>query len=370
MSPFSIQAMGLDIPPYNTRGIAMGNAGMASIEGYGASISNPSKTAFNRKTTFQAIFESDLNYLEDNETSNTMSSTGIPFVGFNFQAGKFGHLGFIYFQRFEKKFSYTPLTSSSPYIKRLYQGGIFEIVTTYARSLGRNHSIGLSYHFLWGQERSIESVDFTSSNQSQFQDLIGDTTEVRWPGSYPAFSYTGRYQRFNIAFRASVPLGYQRQAVKKIYAVETESNTVQDFTLPMALSAGVSYKKSDNEEFVADFSTSDWDQSLEPGSINRAFHFGLGYEYSGTGGQYDSYYKKLKLRGGTGYERLYVREVDVYKLAIGAGVPLGTRGSLLDVAVEYGHRGDKQVHAIQEDYVKLSIGLTGMGVWGRSSRRK
>ena len=94
----------MELSPYNVRESGMGHAGMASVRKLGSSITNPSKTGFNTKTTFEAILETDMVHLDDGKSTNTAMSSRIPFLGLNFQAGRFGNLGIHYYQRFEKDF--------------------------------------------------------------------------------------------------------------------------------------------------------------------------------------------------------------------------------------------------------------------------
>jgi long-chain fatty acid transport protein len=139
--------------------------------------------------------------------------------------------------------------------------------------------------------------------------------------------------------------------------------------LPWTLSGGTAVKASPSQTVVADFIWEGWEEDAS-GLINPAWRAGLGYEYQGRGGLYEPYHRKLAYRGGLGMERLYLDETDLYFLTAGAGLPLGRRGALLDFAIKYGHRGSVKNNLWSEDFIKLSVSLTGVGNWGQSVRKR
>ena len=85
---------------------------------------------------------------------------------------------------------------------------------------------------------------------------------------------------------------------------------------------------------------------------------------------YEPYFRKVAYRGGAGFERLYLDETNLYFATLGAGLPLGRRGNLLDVALKYGHRVRLENSLWSEDFLKLSVTLTGVSVWGQPVRKR
>jgi long-chain fatty acid transport protein len=376
-SIFSLEGMGLEMSPYSIREAGMGHAGMASIRKLGASIRNPSKTGFNTRTTFETVFTSDLVYVQDNATSNTLGAARIPFIGMSFQAGRLGHLGFHYFQRYEKDYEYEPQQTSvdrSEIMK--YQAGGYEVIISYAKAVG-NLALGLSYHALLGKHRKIsetsfsptEFEDFYGDTSVAFTNLEGDTTVTNWSGWYPAFSVTYKYKSLGCALMFNLGGKYTAEQERRIYQVASETPGKAEHTPPSAVSLGLSYNPSPKHTLVADVSTTDWDKTLDK-NIERSYQMGLGYEYQGRGGQYDSYFTRMAYRTGAGYERLYVLDVNVLKLTAGLGFPLGKRGSSMDLALELGRRGSLEDLKVREDYFRVYISLMGAGIWGSPSRSK
>jgi hypothetical protein len=56
--------------------------------------------------------------------------------------------------------------------------------------------------------------------------------------------------------------------------------------------------------------------------------------------------------------------------SLGLGLPLGRRGSQIDLALKVGHREADGIDYFQEDFIKLSATLTGVGTWGTPARRR
>src|SRR5689334_20113416 len=75
-SPLSAlkDGFGIEVSGYNARERGMGETGLASVNRQGPSIPNPSKTAFNEKTSFSATFDTDVDWLQDETTSNRTTS--------------------------------------------------------------------------------------------------------------------------------------------------------------------------------------------------------------------------------------------------------------------------------------------------------
>lgn len=92
-----------------------------------------------------------------------------------------------------------------------------------------------------------------------------------------------------------------------------------------------------------------------------------GYTFGNSNKLYDSFYKKMALRTGLSLRSLGFEDAKEYKGSLGFGLPLGSRGSRMDVAVEGGLRNSSQYD--NEQFVSLWVSLHGFGKWGQPSRR-
>lgn len=368
-------SFGTPVSNYNARERAMGEAGMASINKSGPSLPNPSRTAFNDKTSFAATFETDLDYLQDNETSNRASSFAIPSIALNFQTQSAINFGVYYGQLFHRNFSYTPMVPSNPdAVQSLtFEGGLYEIAGTLAYAPIPMLSIALGYHLLLGRERSIESsvhnANLADSSLRNSVNLEGDTLSIRSSGGYPSVSVTLRQKSFSLAASWALGATLDRTYSRSITNLASSQTYTDQRDLPWSLAVGGAWKLTGSQTVVGDVAYQAWDDNVST-LLNPAFHSGVGYEFQGNGGAYETYYRKIAYRGGAGFERLYLDETNVYFLTLGAGLPLGRRGNLFDVALKYGHQGRLENSLGTEDFIKLTVTMTGVGVWGQPVRKR
>lgn len=376
-SPLSIhpEGFGISLSPHGTREKAMGEAGLASITKQGLSIANPSRSAFHDKTSFTAVADGDVSYLQDDQTSNRSSTFLIPAIALNFSLRKFGHLSFYYRQRFHRDFSFTPLSPQREDAVQTFsaEGGLYEASLAYAIAPIPSLALGIGYHFFMGRERMIESAIFTTDPSSgdlyNGEDLTGDTLSTRSQGGLPSLSATFRRPNFSLGLVASLGTTLEQEGERSITRLISNQKWESEKDLPMTLAAGVAVKASTNQTIVGDFAWESWEDDAS-GIVNPAFRAGAGYEYQGRGGVYEPYHRKVAWRGGLGFERMYLEETDLYFLTLGSGLPLGRRGALVDLAIKYGHRSSGKNNLWSEDFVKLSISLTGVGNWGQPVRKR
>ncbi len=376
-SPLSVlsEGYGLSVSSYNARERAMGEAGMASVNKSGPSLPNPSRTAWNDKTSFAATFDSDIDYLQDTQTSNRTTSFLLPAIAMNFQTHWPMNIGLFYRQLFHRNYSFTPFDAPNPSSIQSIdaEGGLYEIAGTIAYAPMPILSLALGYHFILGRERTIESSVFNGSpnNLDLYNgvNLIGDTLSTRSNGGYPSASVTFRQKQFSLAASGALGATLERTLRRTVTGLGTGKDSTTERELPWSAAVGGAIKIKPNQTLVADFSWESWQKTAQT-VLNPAFHLGSGYEFQGLGGPYERYFRKVSYRTGLGFERLYLDQTDLYYLTAGAGLPLGRRGNLVDVALKYGHRGSLESSFWTEDFIKLSVTLTGVGVWGQPVRKR
>lgn len=375
-SPLSVhpEGYGLEVSSYTTRERAMGEAGMAAVNRLGPSLVNPSRTAWNEKTSFAATFESDVDYLQDPKTSNRTSTFVLPMIAMNFQTRLPLNIGLFYRQLYHRNYSFTPLDPANPSAVQSVdvEGGLYEVGGTLAYSPLPMLSLALGYHYILGRERSINPAKFDGVPDSvnQFNGVnVADTLSTRSTGGYPSASVTFRQKKYSLAASGALGATLDRTLQRTVTGLGSAQQSKDQRDLPWTAALGGSFKLRPNQSIVADFAWESWDNSSST-LLNPAFHAGTGYEFQGSGGAYEPYYRKVALRGGLGFERLYLEQTDLYFLTTGAGLPLGRRGNLLDVAIKYGHRGSLENNLWAEDFIKLSVTLTGVGVWGQPVRKR
>lgn len=376
-SPLSAlsQGYGVEVSGQGAREKAMGEAGLASVNKQGPSLVNPSRTAWNDKTSFSATFDSDLDWLQDNERSNRTTSFVIPDIALNFQTRLPLNIGVYYRQRFQRDFSFTPPTQATPDAVQSFsaQGGLYELAGTVAYAPAHWLALSLGYNFLIGRDRFIESAKFDQNpaNGDLFngENLKGDTISVRSTGAYPTASLTFRQKTWSLGASGSLSTDLNRTITRSVTGLISNEESKDSRSLPWTAQAGAAYKPGPRHTLALDFGWEAWDKD-STGTLNPAFRVAGGYEFQGSGTTYEAYYTKMAIRGGLGYERQYLDETDLYYLTLGAGLPLGRRGNMLDIALKYGHRSGVENNLWTEDFLKVSATLTGVSVWGQPIRKR
>ncbi|MBW8887206.1 MAG: hypothetical protein JF616_05535 [Fibrobacteres bacterium] len=376
-SPLSAlsQGYGVEVSGQNAREKGMGEAGLASVNKQGPSLLNPSRTAWNDKTSFSATFDSDLDWIQDADRSNRTTSFVIPDIALNFQTRLPLNVGVYYRQRFQRDFSFTPVTQATPDVMQSFsaQGGLYELAGTVAYAPAHWLALSLGYNFLIGRERFIESAKFDNNpgNDTLFnaENLKGDTISIRSTGAYPTASLTIRQKSWSIGVAGTLSTDLDRTTTRTVTGLVSDEQRKETRSLPWTLQAGAAYKPGVRHTLALDFGWEAWDKD-PTGIVNPAFRIGGGYEFQGSGTTYEAYYSKMAIRGGLGYESQYLDKTDLYYATLGTGLPLGRHGNMLDVALKYGHRSGVENNLWTEDFLKVSATLTGVSVWGQPIRKR
>jgi hypothetical protein len=369
-SPLSshVEGFGMPTAPMGARERAMGEGGLAAVNSKGFLLTNVSRTAFYEKTAFIATLEGDGTFLKDDESSSRIASGGFPTLATLFKTKRFGTFGAFYQQAYHRNFEvYNPATPTTPEQRYLAEGGLYVLGVSWAYAPVSWLALGVSQNYVIGRDRFIYSADFSGSAPPEAEDLQGDTLEVIREGSYPALSATVRTRLFDFA------LGYTHSADldtrRERHTSPLLSNPINDGTvtaLPRIYALGAAWKASTRQTAALDFSYEDWKGE---GAINPAWQASAGYELRGTDSPFDNLWERTALRAGAGYKVLYLAEVPELFATVGAGIPLGPRGHVLDFSMKYGHRSHDGI-TFSEDYVKLSASIVGVSVWGQPARKR
>jgi long-chain fatty acid transport protein len=96
------------------------------------------------------------------------------------------------------------------------------------------------------------------------------------------------------------------------------------------------------------------------------FNISVGYQRDGSDIFYDSYWKRITYRAGAWFKNWYVQDVSEIGGSIGAGFPLGRKGTMLDLAIQGGVRLTDDDRNWSESYIGIRLGLLGVGSWGKT----
>jgi long-chain fatty acid transport protein len=374
------------------RGFA-GNAKTGDAEGL--SVINPARMAFDAKVVFNLNFSMELDEARKNGTHYSFSELSIPSFNLSFPMGIFGTTGLSLWQHYASSFSeeYENKKTSSD-VKLEYQGSVYELVPTYAVRLPffRSLSVGASAHMVMGNtsrsltiggdKTGLSDEDVWAAGDYIISDYVDGTWEIK---DHP-FYYTGalQYRGKMVSYFFSFTTGYTLKNVLDYNFRFSEIDTLasnrytREVEVPALLATGINYRLAKRHNIMVDLQWRAWDKDVEniAGSWNMPkttetqtdFMVSLGYQCDGSPLFYESYWNRINYRAGGWYRNWYVKDVFEVGGSLGAGFPLGRKGTTFDMALQGGKRFADTDSQWEEMFIGLRIGLTGIATWGMERR--
>lgn len=149
-------------------------------------------------------------------------------------------------------------------------------------------------------------------------------------------------------------------------------NLKGNFSLPDTWGAGIGYEWNDQLYAEADFTYQNWANAKYKAMENFAatklcdrYRIGAGASY--VPDKRGSYMKRVQYRAGGFYSRDYImigeNHVKEWGVGFGLGLPsIGTR-TMINVGLEYRHRGTAVAGLLKEDYLNLTLGINFNQTW-------
>ena len=124
---------------------------------------------------------------------------------------------------------------------------------------------------------------------------------------------------------------------------------------------GAEYSFQDFGSFTNDF------VSVENLEYTDASTIAFGGYFIPDYASFTSYLKRVNYRAGLRYDKLGLningKEIENFGITFGFGFPLGGAFSNANIGFEFGRRGTAAANLIEEDYLKIGIGLSLNDVW-------
>lgn len=375
------------------RGFA-GGAKTGDAEGLSAV--NPARVAFDTKVVFNLNFLIDLTAIEKDDYAYSSNNIGLPSFNFSFPMGAYGALGLSLWQHYSSNMDEDVKdTASNMDAQVKYQGSIYELVPTYAVRLPffRMLSLGGSAHFVIGSvERSlsfgpdnsaVDKKDSWATNSSKVTDYVSGNWEIKnHPAYYSvALQYRGRQSSYFFSF--TTPYVLQNDLAYNLRFSELDTLVPTRYTreikVPALFATGVNYRLYKRHNVMMDLQWRAWEDDIEniAGSwdmpsvtkTQNDFMVSVGYQRDGSSLFYDPYLERTTFRIGGWMKSWYVKDVYEYGGSLGAGLPMGKKGTTIDLALQGGKRTTGGDGNWEELFFGIRIGLMGVGTWGQSRGR-
>lgn len=370
-----------------------GYAGGAKTgEAEGISVVNPARFAFDSKVSFNLNFLLDVTTAEG-KSSFTTSNIVLPSMNASIPMGVWGTMGVSLWQRYGSNLEESVDDSvTNSFAKMVYQGSIYEIVPTYAVRIPflRMFALGASAHFVMGSmERgltlgpdnsSVAKEDAWATNNSKITDYVSGSWEVKnHPAYYTmALQYRGRQTSYFFSFTTPHTLLNELDYNLRFSELDTlvPTHDFREIKVPAMLATGMNFRFLKYHNVMLDLQWSVFDDDIKniAGSWDMKnvtktqtdYLISFGYQRDGSTVFYDPYLERMTFRAGGWMKSWYVKDVYEFGGSIGAGFPMGKKGTVVDVALQGGTRTTGGDEKWEETFFGIRLGLMGVGTWGQS----
>ena len=393
-SLIGLEALGKSNDGLSAPFLGRGNAGHAKT-GDGLSLWNPAILAFEEKVSFVADISYETVAASNGDVSYSTTSFDIPSLMLSFPLGRFGAIAVGVVQEYSSNLRVEVSDSSTSNLAKLeYQGSLFELTPTYALRLPffRRISLGFTGHFVMGgnsreltlgaDNSAVAEDDAWATNNSELTDNVDGTWEIK---NHPAYytgsaEYKGRDVSYYLSYTTAYVLANDLEYNFEFSQLDTlvPTKITREIDVPATFATGVNYQFLKRHNVMFDFMFRGWDKKIPNlgGGWNLAdstetqteFLAAIGYQRDGSSVIYDKFWEKITYRLGAWTRNWYISDVTEYGGALGVGIPLGRRGTQLDIAVQGGLRESENDSFWDEKFVGITLGLTGVGSWGVTPR--
>jgi tetrahydromethanopterin S-methyltransferase subunit F len=396
-APYSSIGFGEMTPLNYVSSLGMGGLSAAYNDPFNLNILNPASLAYLRSTSFEvglkfknAIFQEE-DITNQNWTGNLSHlALGFPLInpineavdrkepklglGMYFGLQPYSEVGYSIGQRINSG----KITSAS----NLYKGS----GGTYLFSFGnafryKAFAVGVRIGRVFGEETSNKRIELDSFENSFNTELTNKYQLSAWTWNL-GLQYTIQLKETNfstsrliLGFYGDSQAEFNIEGTQFYYAesyagsidtVKYEENLSKNGRLPSAWTGGITYENIGKLRMGLEFGIGNWSQyrnELKPDQLANSSRLAFGIEWIPNIGSFDSYWEKVRYRGGF-YTQKDPRVVAGEQLremgiTIGAGFPLvlpRQQVSFVNLAIQMGTIGDPSI--LRERFIKLNLGFT------------
>lgn len=373
------------------RGFA-GNAKTGDAEGL--SVVNPARLAFDTKVVFNLNFLLEMDAASNDGASYIGRNLSMPSFNLSFPMGGFGAMGLSLWQHYAATMNEEYTDDDKNTAKIEYKGSVYELVPTYALRLPfmRSISLGGSAHFVMGSNSrsltlntdtgDLEKKDVWGARGYTLTDYVEGSWEVKdHPAYYTmALQYRGRVASYFFSYTTGYTLSNALEYDFRFNENDTLTTThyTREIDVPAMFATGINYRLNKRHNVMFDLQWRAWDSEIENlaggwdmtkvTDTQSDFMASVGYQCDGSPLFYDPYWTRINYRVGAWYKSWYIKDVYEAGGSLGAGFPLGRKGTTLDLAFQGGMRFADSNNEWDETFFAIRIGLTGIGNWGQTRR--
>lgn len=359
----------------------MGGLGYALKSNSYINTLNPA--SFSAADTLTMLFEAgmslqNVNFKEGNKQINAKNAS-FDYLAMQFRVRKnLGmSIGFLPYSTVGYSFSTTSAPGENEASTDTYSGsgGIYQPYIGIGWEPVKGLSIGASASYIYGDITHSVAIDFANStDRSRTYNVSLRSYKLDFGMQYLAKLAS----KHSVMLGATYSLGHSLNADASITEVtqsSTNTTNVKDgFKLPHTYGVGLMYNYNDNWKFGADYTLQQWSTSSFFGrdkGCDRS-KVAVGAEYTPSK-LTNNIFKMISYRGGAYYAQPYTqingnKGCEEYGVSAGFSIPFINRNNkysyaTLHLSGQYIHMNPKSAGMIEENYLRINVGITFSEAW-------
>lgn len=398
-SPYSIVGIGDEIYSGNASTYSMGQTNQGIRNPFAVNIFNPASYSSAKTTNIEAGATYSLGSYKSRTSTADVNNAWIAYlnfafplsakkgIGVSFGLTPFSGVGYnVQFDTFIKGD-----TSNIPILYNFVgRGGLSRFYLGYGMRLHRTASIGVNANYLFGENTNITQLlippgylmfntnedkrtyingwvyDIGLQLHDTFSRVVrNEVREYEWVlgGTITPSSNLNAEQSYMLR---SLPIGSTGGSKDTIFKESAGSGVI---IYPLSWKAGFSFARKDKWMIAGDVRGANWSDFRSFGAtddLRNSFGSSLGGSFiPNVKGK--NFLARLEYRAGVRYEQsnLTVRGtgVDIFALHTGIGIPMAKSKSRVNIGAEWQQRGTTENGLVQENYIRLFIGVSFADKW-------
>lgn len=269
------------------------------------------------------------------------------------------------------------------------EGGLNQVFLGNAFRLGKHLSVGANVNYVFGDSKSTTTLSYPDSTfiicSRRSRDVMISSFMFDYGIMYQGQLGNDLTLGIGVTYNQKINLrGSQTLYVRSVEAGINEVNSVEyvidtivfekdknaSYTLPHAFGVGVSLQKNNRWTLGVDFNWADWSSFAKNGvsdPLQDSWSVAVGGEFIPSSTSISNYWTRVSYRLGGFYEQTYlnINGTSINKIGVSAGMtlPMPRSQSRVNLGLELGKCGTKSANLIQENYVKLTAGISIFERW-------
>jgi long-subunit fatty acid transport protein len=378
-SPYSYYGIGLTSFKGTVENRSMGGLSVFS-DSIHLNLRNPAAYGRLRRTTYAVGGSHTSANLESDSGKDKAKTTSLDYLAIGVPVG--GNLGFGLGVMPYTSVGYQILDIREDVASRLEgRGGMNKVFLSAGYQIIPSLSIGVDANYNFGNlqnrrtlvrdqvqlgTRDVSRSDlsgFTFNFGADFQKKLKNGLKLHAAASYTPTTNIDADNSRQVATIAFSALGERVVEERDVDVPESQLTLPSRYTIgtgigrPNKWFLGAEYVSTDDNSFLA-VNTS----GVQNSDFAKASQYKLGGYFIPQYNSLTSYVKRIVYRAGFRYEEtgLNLRDeaINEFGITFGVGLPVGPGFSNINLGVEYGQRGTKNSGLIQEDYFRVSVGVS------------